>query len=353
MKKSGLLVLPALFLLLSVRGAAEADKARGQGYKIYVLHSYSEELSGVQENNKGIFSALDGEGGIKGRYQTKSFYMDSKRNNSEEYLNAVSSRVLAEIASFKPDVLITVDDTAAVHVGKKLLGSSLPVVMCDINGDPVEDGLVKSYQSPGFNITGVIERQNYAEIYKLARRLTPPVKKICFISDDSEIARIEVREFLRVFRDIAIPAEKYLSNSWEGWKNAILQNQKAGTIIIPFLFYTLKDESGRTMPQDEVIAWLLANSKVPEYGGTSFQVKDGFLASVSTHAGAQGYEAGRLAMRILRGESAAALPIMLPQVGSIDINMERAKMLKVKIPFDLLSSATIYPSAEALKRIRK
>jgi len=353
MIKFSFLFLPAIFLLSSVCVANEADKAPGQGYKIYVLHSYSEELSGVLENNKGLFSAFDGEGGIKGRYQAKSLYMDSKRNNSEEYLISISSRALAEIAYFKPDVLITVDDAAALHVGKRLLGSPLPVVMCDINGDPVEDGLVKSYQSPGFNITGVIERQNYAAIYKLARRLTPPVKKICFISDDSEIARIEVRDFLRVFRDISIPAEKYLSNSWEGWKTAIMQNQKAGTIIIPFLFYTLKDGSGRTIPQDEVIAWLLANSKVPEYGGTSFQVKDGFLASVSTHNEAQGYEAALLAMRILRGESPADMPIMLPQVGSIDINMERAKMLKVKVPFDLLSSATIYPIAEALKRIRK
>ena len=347
-------LLISLFLVFAGLVFAQTDlkKAPAQKkYRIYIVHSYSPELSNVQDNNRGIFSALDGKGGIKGQYESKTFYMDSKRNNSKEYLEKTAGQVIKEITEYNPSIVLCIDDDSAAYVAKKLLGQKVPVVLADINGDPLEYGLIKSYDKPGTNITGVIERQNYGEVYRLAIKLTPPVKKMAVILDESIISDLELIELERTFKNnkkVKIKAVK--TNSWDTWKKSILQNQEPGTVILPLLFYTLKDNTGKTVSQDEVIEWLLKNSKVPEYGGTSFQVRDGFLASISTWSDSQGHEAAKIAIRILRGESPGRIPVTLPKSGSIDLNLERAKMLKIKVPFDILSNATRYNSMEVYTR---
>lgn len=345
------ILLSLLFLFLVTNAIASIDVK-----KIFIIHSYEPSLSNVKDNNRGLFDAFNGKSlyGIKNdlniKYVYKIFYMDSKRKSDVASLNKNAKLALKKIKKFKPDIIIAVDDDAAITVAKTLKGSGIAIIICDINGDPVEYGLVDSYQRSGSNIVSIIERQNYRELIKFSKAIVKGLKKIIILVDDSSTSKSEIKYFNQVVSNPDVEIKIISTGNWGEWKNIILENQNPQTAVFPLLFYTLKDEEGNVVDQDIVIKWLLNNSKIAELGGTSFQVKDGFLASVSTWSDIQGYLAGILAKKILNGEKTQEMPIIIPEASSIDINVERSKMLNIKIPFDILSSANTYSKAEALYR---
>ncbi|HOW16141.1 MAG TPA: ABC transporter substrate binding protein [bacterium] len=348
--KRGISIL-LFFLLFTNEVTASIDVKR-----IFIIHSYEPSLSNVKDNNRGLFDALNGKDlyGVKNdlkiKYVYKTFYMDSKRKSDTLSLNKNAKLALKKIKKFKPDIIIAVDDNAALTVAKALKGSDIPIIICDINGDPVEYGLVDSYQRSGSNIVAIIERQNYRELIKFSKAIVKGLKKIIVLVDDSNTSKSEIKYFNQIVSKPNLEIKIISTGDWEEWKSIILENQDQKTTFFPLLFYTLKDKEGNVINQDVVIKWLLNNSKIAEFGGTSFQVKDGFLASVSTWSDIQGYLAGIEAKKVLNGERTQDLPVIIPEVSSIDINIERSKMLNIKLPFDILSSANTYSKAEALYR---
>lgn len=334
---------------------ANDDKIfKAKKYKIFILHSYNPEMDSVQDVNKGIFAAFNGKN-LKGKvihkpisYEYKVFYMDSKRKTSSAYLKELSKKVIDDISIYNPDVIISVDDNAVEYIIPKLDKTKFSVVLCDINGSLEDYGLTKAP-----NVTGTLERQNYDDTIKLIKTINPNVDKIAVVLDDSPVSSQELKSLTNVIEKNKIKYDVVVTGSYEEWKKAILRFQDKNTVIMPLLYYTFKDINNNNIAPSTALKWLFSNSKVPEYGGTLYQVREGFFAAVSTWSSSQGYDAANMAIRILQGAKPSEIPVTMPKIGSVDLNLQRAKMLKVKIPFEILSFATVHKTMEILDKREK
>jgi ABC-type uncharacterized transport system substrate-binding protein len=92
---------------------------------------------------------------------------------------------------------------------------------------------------------------------------------------------------------------------------------------------TLKDNEGKPVNSMDIGAWYLRNIKKPEISDEQHFIMEGMLAAVSDSGVRQGYQAMKLAIKILEGENPGTLPVTAPKRGDYIINRERAKMLGV------------------------
>jgi len=67
---------------------------------------------------------------------------------------------------------------------------------------------------------------------------------------------------------------------------------------------------------------------------------DGIILTLGANPSEQGREAARLVARVLKGEKPSSLPLLQPKKIDMVINMKEATALGLKVPFDLLTSAT-------------
>ena len=73
--------------------------------KVLIVHSYHAEYDWCQGVNEGIDKVLKPAG-----IETRTFYMDTKRNSSQEWKEKSGQAAEVELNAYNPDVLITVDD---------------------------------------------------------------------------------------------------------------------------------------------------------------------------------------------------------------------------------------------------
>ncbi len=372
-----MLALPGLFsgLLLYVTAALGQQAAYNDPdkIKIAILFSYEQGWWAVEDENRGIVQGLSALGYHEGtNLQMTRFYMNTKTvNKSARQMEAAALVLLKQIESVGPDVLLIMDDDALSHVGAKLLDTSLPIVFGGINlfvtdadygwvTPQKRTALADSLQRPGHNITGVLERIAIPAGFNLLHQILPSAKSALFISDRSILSRQLLRAAgnKAILDDLPIRIEKQLfTDSYEQIQNTVLDYQNRVDCIVMFLPWTLEDRSGRHVPQEQVVRWLLENNKRPGIAYLDILAEEGFLCGIVVDMVQQGFNAGIIAGRILRGEHPAGIPIIDPVANRIMINLARARQLKIDIPFEVLKNAdvllktmTAYPEFEKKSR---
>lgn len=68
--------------------------------------------------------------------------------------------------------------------------------------------------------------------------------------------------------------------------------------------------------------------------------QSGIILTLSANPQEQGREAARIAARVLKGEKPSAIPIEQPKKIDLIINLKEATDMGLKVPFDILTSAT-------------
>jgi putative ABC transport system substrate-binding protein len=67
---------------------------------------------------------------------------------------------------------------------------------------------------------------------------------------------------------------------------------------------------------------------------------NGLILTIEANPTEQGAEAAQLVARILRGAKPSSLPVLQPKKVDLILNIKEAESLGLKIPFDLLTTAT-------------
>jgi len=371
------LALPGLVLGLLLAATAASGQQTVDRHpdkqKIAILFSYEQGWWAVEDENRGIVQGLSALG-----YQEKTnlditrLYMNTKTvNKSARQMEAAAVSLLKQIESIGPDVLLIMDDDALIHVGAKLLDTRLPIVFGGINLFVTDTdygwvtpqrraALADSLKHPGHNITGVLERIAIPAGFNLLHQILPNAKSALFMSDKSILSRQMLRTAgdAAILDDLPIKIEKQLfTDSYEQIQQTVLEYQERVDCIVMFLPWTLEDRSGRHVPQEQVVRWLLENNKRPGIAYLDILAEEGFLCGVVVDMVQQGLNAGIIAGRILGGEHPADIPIIDPVANRITINLARARQLEIDIPFDVLKNAdvlfktmTVYPEFEKMSR---
>lgn len=350
-------MLKKLVLVLSLTGGAllpgapaaapDSDAAKS---RIVIVSSYHRQYLWSEDTNAGVVAALLDFGYLDNAEQGERFWkddnvessttvirklwMDTKRRNTLPEIADSVARVIGEIERFDPDIILLGDDNAANYIGSHYLDTELPVVFWGINGTPMKYGLLESMERPGHNVTGIYQAGYLREGLVALKTLLPEIHNFAVLSDDSPTGRSKAKEFLRWSRRNELPlelVEVVVTNDYEVWKRRALDLRDRVDAFFVLNHNTLRSADGKTVEQLEAGRWYLTNIKKPDISHERHFVKEGILSAVEDSGYKQGYEAVRIAHRILAdGQKPAEISVYAPEHGPFIINSERARSLGIE-----------------------
>ena len=363
-----LLRLVVCLLVMTATGAqAAGDVARK---RIFIVSSYHKAYIWSQSTQKGVnaamlkFGYLDNAQQAQKLVQTDSVesskaiirkeWMDTKRKDSRADMANATTRILAQIQAFKPDLVLLGDDNAAKYIGGQLLDSPIPVVFWGINGLPLKYGLVDSMDAPGRNVTGVWQTGYHKESLDLLKRMVPNAKTFAILACDSESSRPNVKmiEQLAQRGDLPIKlVDKVMTNSLDEFKARALELSKRVDAFFVLNHDTLRDAKGNHVDMMEVGRWYLNNIKIPEASHEDQFVYEGMLLTANDSGYNQGYLAFEMANSILsQGLKPARMAVRTPERGPYLVNRMRAKALNIKLDDSMYLIDEFVDQSLALKK---
>jgi ABC-type uncharacterized transport system substrate-binding protein len=248
---------------------------------------------------------------------------------------SATSRIMAALREFKPDVVLLGDDNAAKFIGAQLLDSKTPVVFWGINGLPLKYGLVDSMDSPGRNITGVWQQGYHKESLDLLKRLVPKAQTFAILACDSESARPNAKMIEQLAQRGVLPiklVDKVMTNSLEEFKARALELSKKVDAFFVLNHDTLRDAKGNHVDMLDVGRWYLNNIRIPEASHEDQFVYEGMLLTANDSGYNQGYLAFEMAEGILeRGLNPARMAVRTPERGPYLVNRNRARSLGIPL----------------------
>jgi putative ABC transport system substrate-binding protein len=231
-------------------------------------------------------------------------------------------------------VIATPGGTATVQAAKAMT-SSIPIVF-EVGTDPVEDGLVTSFNRPGGNVTGVtaINAELTGKRLGLLRDVVPKAARIGVLIDsnspfagDKFIAEINAAG-TALGRQIEILLAGTMREV-DGVFASRVQKINALLVYASPVFAGFRVE----------ITALAARHAVPAMYWDRIFAEAGGLISYGTNGDDQFRQVGVYVGRILNGEKPANLPVLRPTKFELVINLKTAKALGLTIPETLLATA--------------
>jgi putative tryptophan/tyrosine transport system substrate-binding protein len=237
----------------------------------------------------------------------------------------------ADLVSRKVDLIVTFGGAPAALAAKNAT-STIPIVFTDV-GDPVGFGLVASLARPGGNLTGFsnLTVELEPKQIELLCELVPQATVITLlVNPDNPMVDKHIRTTQEGERAKGIKFE-VLKPRTEAEIDAAFEQLQAGALLVAA-------DSFFNTRRAQLVA-LAAQHAVPTiYSGPAW-VSAGGLISYGTDTDALFRLAGNYAVRILKGEKPADLPVPQPTTFKLVVNLTTAKALGLTVPPSILARA--------------
>ncbi len=305
-----------LCFLLCLCSCNREDKAEKTLPKILAVYSYHAEYPWQKALHEGISDTLEKKAILE------TFYMDTKRNNSEEHKANIGKKALQKVYEFKPQIVLTTDDNAQEYLGKYLVGEKeISIVFSGMNAEP------QAYNYIAGNATGILERPNVKRTLSYLKTLYPDIKKLSILTDLSStskgfIAYCKKLQLQEKIQDI-VEVE-----TWEDWQKGFKSLQ--GDAILIYMYHILKDQ-GKYVDPPKIMAWTQENMTKPCIGFFDFAVIDGALLGVVESGYEHGELSAKMALEIMEGKKASYIPVSTAREGVFMINNKTAQKLNLDI----------------------
>jgi putative tryptophan/tyrosine transport system substrate-binding protein len=241
-----------------------------------------------------------------------------------------------ELPAFAADLVRRhVAAIVAVGVGEalavKAATQAIPVAFL-MAGDPVETGVVASFNRPGGNLTGVAVLGDIAaKRLEILHKLVPAAETIAFLSRTRTSLRAEMRNLQSAagVLGLRLLTLNAADESEVAPAFATLVEQQVGALL-------LSSNAFSAAAYAQIIS-LAVRHVVPTMYFSSIQVEAGGLVSYGSDASETFGLLGNYVGRILKGEKPADLPIVQPTRLEFAINLKTAKALGMEVPPTLLA----------------
>jgi putative ABC transport system substrate-binding protein len=298
--------------------------AGAQQPKVPVI-GYLTIAANIASRRETFRRALSEAGYVEGRNVAIEFRTDDRLDRLPELARDLVRRGVSVIVAYGVPAA-----TAA-----KAATATIPIIF-QMGVDPVAFGLVKSFNRPGANLTGIatLGVELGPKHLELLHELVPAATVIGLLvnpaNPSSQAATREVKAAAeRLGIDLHIVEVRNQADFEPAF--AALRDLKAGGLVI--------SNEGLLNGRSEQLAGLALRDRLPAIHVTSTFTAAGGLASY----GARTSDTDRLAVRyidrILKGEKAADLPVIQPTSFGLVINLNTAKALGLTVPATLLATA--------------
>ena len=306
-----------LAVLLSLVKCGSNDKQANDKVKILIVHSYHIEYPWTRSIHDGIMDVLGNKG-----FTLQTYFMDTKRNTDEAFKINAGQKALDVVRTFKPAVVITVDDNAQEYFGKFLVGTpDTRVVFCGVNEIP------EKYNYPGNNVTGICERPFIRSSLNLLEKVAPHVRSYTIFTDNSETSK----GFITYLQSLNLPIQidKIMVNDdFDQWKKDLAAIQSDA--VITYMYHTVRSK-GQSVEPKQVMKWTIAHLDKPTIGFFDFAIEDGVLLGYVESGFEHGELAAKRAVEIINGKKTTELPIISAKKGIFMVNKITAAQLHIDV----------------------
>ena len=301
-RKNNLLrtIITACAFIILAAGAGHADIKK----QVLILHSYHYGMNwadGVIQGIKKVFADAEAKGiQLDVTYE----FMDTKKYSTEENLKHLHRIYKYKYKNNRFEVIIASDDAALNFLLKyrnEIFGK-IPVVFTGINF--FSDDIVRN----NFNYTGVVEEADVPATIDLALRLHPKTKKIVVVGDQtitSVMDRKTVRKAMGKYPGIEF---EFLETGDVFFYQRYLQGLPETSIILAMHVNT--DNKGKYYSFEESFDIYALDVKRPIYTFWDFYMNRGALGGMIVSGEAQGSEAAKKTLLVLKGQPVDTIPVL-------------------------------------------
>ena len=280
----------------------QSQASQGVGIKRVVILYTHRQMSPINKQwHSGIVD------GIKqvydGPMDIETEYMDVVLQDDKEYFNEWSEVVRLKYSKYPPDVVIPVFFPAYAFavMNREMFFPGCPMVFC-----AVPQSFAESQKSKR-NITGVGGQFDNRPSMEVIKKVLPGTKKLLVLSGKSRLdiwlSGVAMRQSEIAFPEIEFKALAGLTPA-----EAALEFVQAGPDTAGLLLSFELDNYGNRMNTTEYLHELNKVSKVPIFGCYDTILGHGILGGALISPTDFGKTTGKLAGRILNGESADDIP---------------------------------------------
>jgi putative tryptophan/tyrosine transport system substrate-binding protein len=282
---------------------------------------------GMAANLVGFHQGLAESGYVEGKNVTVEYRWAENQNDR---LPALAAELVG-----RPVAVIAATRSSAPALAAKAATSTIPIVF-QTGSDPVEDGLVASFNRPGGNITGAtrLTLQLTPKRLDILLQLVPHATTIGMLINPTGLQTAvqvgEIQEAIQA-RGLAVHIARASSdNELDAAFDDIAKSGAAALIEAsdPFFIGARKH-----------IVALTISHKMPAIFFESDSVVDGGLVTYSASLSDSFRQVGDYVGRILKGAKPADLPVLQPTKFELIINLKTAKALGLTVPPTLLALA--------------
>ena len=220
--------------------------------------------------------------------------------------NSNSDLIAKNMVSKKYDLIMGIATPAAMSAYSAAKSTDIPVVFTAVS-DAVAAGIVKTNEKPGVNCTGSSDVLPLEQQMKMIRAFLPNAKKIGILYTTSEPNSISQ---LKQFKELA---PKYNFEIVDvGVTSASEVAAAAATAVSKGVDCINNFTDNNVVDNLSTVLQAANGAKIPVFGSEEEQVKNGCLASQSIDYVALGKETGKIAAKILKGETKASdIPVYM------------------------------------------
>lgn len=284
-----------IFCLLSLSLYAKTTK------DILIIHSYHKGYKWSDDISKAIEKNFS----KKEDVFLSTVYMDTKRIDTQEYLDEFYKYYKERFKNSLFDVIMVVDNSALDFVQKyhDELFKDKPIVFLGINN--FNDNLIKGIT----NVSGVVENVDIKRNVDLILAMHPHINKLLIINEQSTTGsaiRKEMDAVLPAYRN-KISIEHVDSMDMDEIQLKTKKLSPNSAILWVLLF---KDKTGRFFTFKENLQQIRKITQIPIYGLWDFYLEYGIIGGFLTSAFSQGEAASKIVDQILNGQQVSSIPII-------------------------------------------
>lgn len=311
--------------------------------RLLFIHSYERDYTWTTEQIEGIDRVLANEN----NYIIREHFLDTKKNDYEEYLKRAEREVRALIKQWKPNVIIATDDNAQILAGKFFVNDpNIKIIFTGIQGD-----LSEYNYTAANNVTGITENVPPKAIKEVLneinRSLGSDLKRIFFVTHSTSHSRFVVEKMQNFYWGDyeMVSAAEY--KTFDDWKGAVREAEKTADILLIGGYKSLTDDKNSELkvPYEEVLAWTDENSSLLKIGARGVFVEEGGMIAVGSSPYEQGEVAAQMAIALLdKHKKIEDLPIQENQQYLIYMRQSKMKeynpFLKIPTVYEAFARAT-------------
>jgi putative tryptophan/tyrosine transport system substrate-binding protein len=315
MKKKALIIL-MLFPLIGLFSAADAKTNKKIGFIIY-----SEEVR-YDEARRGIVDQLKEAGFAE---PSVKFTVANAKGSKAKATEAVQ-----KFSGDKMDLIVTMGTSASVVAGRII--KDTPIVFSTVY-NPVESGIAKDLKSSGNNTTGVTTMFPLSKIIYFMKEFAPVKTLAVLYTPDEKNTEAQLRELQRYQTETKIKVIPIIIASKEDLTRMIPEAVRVADAI----FLTGSSVIGNSVP---FIVEKANSVKIVTVTHLDDLVRKGALLGMGVDSYAAGRQAGKIAVRILKGAKPSSIPIEAGKKVNYFFNMHSAKAGQFSIPPNFLKKVT-------------